>query len=72
MVILNHVLPEMMGDVVYSVMKKINPRGKFIMTTAYAYSDLRDKMIDDGINGFIVKPFKKMDLLQTINDILKK
>lgn len=43
-----------------------------IAVTAYAMHDEREKILNSGFNGYLSKPFKKDDLLKTLNDVIMK
>lgn len=43
-----------------------------IAVTAYAMHDEREKILNSGLNGYLSKPFKKDDLLKTLNDAIMK
>uniref|UniRef100_A0A832DM66 histidine kinase n=1 Tax=Ignavibacterium album TaxID=591197 RepID=A0A832DM66_9BACT len=43
-----------------------------IAVTAYAMHDEREKILNSGFNGYLSKPFKKDDLLKTLNDAIMK
>lgn len=43
-----------------------------IAVTAYAMHDEREKTLNSGFNGYLSKPFKKDDLLKTLNDAIMK
>lgn len=43
-----------------------------IAVTAYALYDEREKILNSGFNGYLSKPFKKDDLIRTLNNFLAK
>ncbi|MCX8107042.1 MAG: ATP-binding protein [Ignavibacterium album] len=43
-----------------------------IAVTAYALHDEREKILSSGFTGYLSKPFKKDDLIKTLNDVLMK
>lgn len=43
-----------------------------IAVTAYAMHDEREKILNSGFTGYLSKPFKKDDLIRTLNDVLIK
>ena len=43
-----------------------------IAVTAYAMHDEREKILNSGFNGYLSKPFKKDDLLKTLNNAIMK
>jgi two-component system, cell cycle sensor histidine kinase and response regulator CckA len=65
-------LPGMTGMDEYQKLKEINPDVKVIFTSGLIDPDIRDRLIKDGAVGFIQKPFRPGDLLQTIREVLDK
>ncbi len=43
-----------------------------IAVTAYAMHDEKEKILNSGFTGYLSKPFKKDDLIRTLNDVLLK
>ncbi|MBI5663307.1 MULTISPECIES: ATP-binding protein [Ignavibacterium] len=43
-----------------------------IAVTAYALHDEREKILNSGFTGYLSKPFKKEDLIKTLNNVLMK
>ena len=71
LVILDIVLPEMAGQEIYSRMKQIKPDLRVLLASGYSLDWQARKMIDDGCNGFIQKPFKLKELSGQIRKILE-
>jgi two-component system, cell cycle sensor histidine kinase and response regulator CckA len=71
-VILDLIMPEMGGGVVYRRMKEINPDVKVLLSSGYSMSGEAQEIMDLGCNGFIQKPFRLEMLSQIIQQILKK
>lgn len=50
----------------------LNPNVPIIALTAYDLTQVKQKCLEVGINGFLHKPFKYQDLYQTISRVLEK
>lgn len=70
LVLLDIVMPDMNGDKVFSKMKKVKPDVKVLVSSGYSIDWQARKMLEDGCNGFIQKPFKMKQLAFQIREIL--
>ncbi len=70
LVLLDIVMPDMNGDKVFSQMKKVKPDVKVLVSSGYSIDWQARKMLEDGCNGFIQKPFKMKQLAFQIREIL--
>jgi CheY-like chemotaxis protein len=52
--------------------RQIAPRLKTILCSGYAGASLKTKMAEQGIDGFIPKPYNANELLQAIRAVLDK
>jgi CheY-like chemotaxis protein len=52
--------------------RKIQPRLKTILCSGYTDGSLKTKMAEEGIDGFVPKPYNTNELLQTIRNVLDK
>jgi signal transduction histidine kinase len=52
--------------------RKIQPRLKTILCSGYTDGSLKTKMAEEGIDGFVPKPYNTNELLQTVRAILDK
>lgn len=64
-------LPEMRGYEAVSVLKKIDPKIKIIMTTKKNTKDLETKVRKQDIFFYFIKSFSKEELKLAINNALK-
>ncbi len=67
LVILDMVMPGLNGRDTFAEMKKINAGVKVILSSGFSMTDETDKMLREGIAGFIHKPFQKNELLRIIS-----
>ncbi len=72
LIILDMVMPKMDGPRTFNELKKINPNIKVLITSGYGITDKVKKMLDQGGEGFIQKPFDLEQLSEAIGKILDK
>ena len=72
MVILDIVMPVMNGSEAYSILKEINPQIKVLLSSGYSVNESVTKMLDNGCQGFIQKPFSLTQLSQKVREVLDK
>lgn len=70
LVILDLLMPKMSGEMVFNLLKQINPAVKVLLTSGYDYGEETARIIERGGNGFIQKPFGVKELAQKIRAIL--
>jgi signal transduction histidine kinase len=63
-------LPNIDGFELSRRARKIQPRLKTILCSGYSDGRLKGKMAEEGIDGFIAKPYETKALLQTIRSVL--
>jgi len=71
LVLLDIILPEMSGQEIFAQMKKINPELRVLLSSGYSIDWQARKMIEDGCDGFVQKPFKLKELSVQIRNILE-
>ena len=70
LVILDMVMPDMGGRVVYDRLKQCNPEVKVLLSSGYSLSGEASEIMKSGCNGFIQKPFNIKELTAQIDQIL--
>ncbi len=70
LVILDMVMPEMRGRDTFIAMRRINPRIKAILSSGYAINDEAQSSLDEGVVGFLQKPFRIATLSQMVAEAL--
>ena len=71
LVILDMIMPEMSGGEVFNKLRELNPEVKVLLASGYSIEGQASKIMAQGCNGFIRKPFT-VELLSTkINEILR-
>ena len=72
LVVLDMVMPKLDGPETFNELKKIDPNVKVLITSGYGITDKVKKMLTQGAEGFIQKPFDLDQLSQAIGKILDK
>ncbi|HUK81652.1 MAG TPA: response regulator [Verrucomicrobiae bacterium] len=67
LVLLDYVMPEMTGDLVYECMRRVNPDVKVILLTA-CDDNVAKRMFEAGLRGYIQKPFYVDDLVSRVRE----
>ena len=70
MVILDMIMPGMSGGDVYRVIKDMNPEVRVLLSSGYSLSSQAKKILDQGCNGFIQKPYKLKEFSQKLREVL--
>ena len=71
-VVLDMVMPNVVGGQAYDRLKEINPDIKVLLSSGYSIDGEATQILERGCNGFIQKPFKMNELAQRITEILDK
>ena len=72
LVILDMIMPDMGGGVVYNRLKKINPGVKVILSSGYSINGQAAEIMKRGCDGFIQKPFNISQLSAKVREVLDK
>ncbi len=67
LVLLDYLMPEMTGDLVFESLKHIDPGARVILLTA-CDDNVAKKMFMRGLRGFVQKPFYLDDLIQRVRE----
>jgi two-component system, cell cycle sensor histidine kinase and response regulator CckA len=70
LVILDMIMPGMSGGETFAALKKLNNHIKVILSSGYSVNDQVLKVMEQGCNGFIQKPFNVPDLSRKIRESL--
>ncbi len=71
LVLLDLVMPEMNGVVVFNELVKINPNIKVLVSSGYAEDEFVLELKNKGVEHFIQKPFQPNELLNEIQNCLE-
>ncbi len=72
LVILDLVMPGMGGKQCLGRLLQIEPQVKVIIASGYALGKLTVKIVQSPTMGFVEKPFKSMELLKMVREILDR
>ena len=67
LVLLDYLMPEMTGDLVFECLKAVNPNVRVLLLTA-CDDNVARKMFDEGLRGYLQKPFYIDDLVQRVRE----
>jgi len=65
-------MPVMDGYTASKEIRKFNANVPILALSASVFQEVKDKMLESGMNGFIFKPFDPIDLLNKIEEIIDK
>ncbi len=71
LVILDLVMPKASGQECYSSIKKTNPDIKVILLTGFTQRQYLDELLQDGVDGYISKPFRIEDLSKLVSHVIQ-
>ena len=71
LVILDMVMPDLSGEEIYDLLRKIDPDVKVLLASGYTYNNRARALIDRGCNGFIKKPYSIVELSNKLSKITK-
>ena len=72
LVVLDMVMPDMGGKVVFDRMKQMNSTVKVLLASGYSLNDEAAEIMRNGCDGFIQKPYNLQALTAKIDQILQK
>jgi len=70
LVLLDYIMPDMTGDLVYECMRRVNPDVRVILLTA-CDDNVAKRMFEAGLRGYIQKPFYVDDLVARVREELE-
>jgi DNA-binding response OmpR family regulator len=71
LVILDMVMPRMSGREVFHAIKAINPAVRVLLASGYSVDGEARHILDEGVRGFIQKPFRIDELSVRIEELLR-
>lgn len=72
LILIDMIMPILNGRNCFRKLKAVNPRIKAVLSTGYSFNQEAQAIMDDGVQGFIQKPFDSAQLEKVIDDVLKK
>jgi two-component system cell cycle sensor histidine kinase/response regulator CckA len=70
-VVLDMVMPLLDGKSVYYALRQINPQVHVILASGYSLDGVVQSLLDEGVAGFIQKPFTLLTLSEALSKIAK-
>jgi len=70
LVILDMIMPEMNGRECFEEIIKVEPTAKIVISSGFTRDEDIDTMKENGLSGFIRKPYRTAELSQLVNDVL--
>jgi len=70
LVILDMIMPEMSGGETFAFLKMINPGVRAILSSGYSLNDQAEKIMKQGCQAFIEKPFTIQSLSMKVREVL--
>ena len=68
-VMLDMIMPEMNGNVIFEQLRAVNPRARVIFSSGYPQDDLVDALSMDSTVAFVKKPFGLKELMDTVHRV---
>jgi CheY-like chemotaxis protein len=72
LVLVDLVMPRMGGRDCFHALKKMKPEVKTILSTGYGSNTLAQELLDEGMLGFIPKPYELAHLAEVVSEVLKR
>jgi len=72
MVILDMIMPQMDGAKVFEGIRRIRPDMPVLLASGYAMDDKAERIMSQGCNGFMQKPFNLVELSTKVRAILER
>jgi two-component system, cell cycle sensor histidine kinase and response regulator CckA len=70
LVLLDYLMPEMTGDLVFECLRNVNPGVRVLLLTA-CEDNVARKMFETGLRGYLQKPFYLDDFIHRVREELR-
>ena len=70
LVLLDYMMPEMLGEDVYHELKRIDPAVKVVVASGYEEGGRVKPLLDAGVGRFVHKPYRLVELAQAVRAVL--
>ena len=71
LVLLDYLMPDMTGDLVFECLQRVNPDVRVVLLTG-CEDNVAKRMFEEGLRGYIQKPFYVEDLLARVHEELNR
>lgn len=68
-VLMDMIMPRMNGAEAFYKMKEIDENCKIIIASGYTKDEKIDELIEDGVKGFIIKPYKISEISRVLDEV---
>ena len=72
LVLLDMTMLDMTGKDCFYALRSLNPHVKIIIASGYSQNNIMKSMTEDGLNGFIGKPYRQAQLSHIIHTVLNQ
>ncbi|MBN2718112.1 MAG: response regulator [Deltaproteobacteria bacterium] len=72
LVVLDMIMPQMKGSDVFYRLKEISPDVRVILVSGFSSDNAIQRLLDDGANAFIQKPFRGAALIETVRSLMDR
>ena len=70
LVVLDMVMPDIDGREVYNAIKAMDTDVRVLLSSGYSFDGQVGKLMDEGIQGFVQKPFSIVELCNTVRKVI--
>jgi PAS domain S-box-containing protein len=70
LVILDLIMPRMSGSQCLEWLLKIDSKARILIASGYSETEKRGELIRAGVKGFVSKPFRMVEMLKAVRDVL--
>ncbi|MDY0001655.1 MAG: response regulator, partial [Polyangia bacterium] len=71
LVLLDMVMPDLSGKATFAALQSINPKVRAVLASGYSLNGEAQEILDDGVMGFIQKPFRMAELAKVVSQALQ-
>ena len=72
LVLMDMIMPRLNGTEAYHRMRAIDPHCKVVISSGFTKNENLNSLLEEGLSGFIQKPFQASDLYRILSEILSK
>jgi len=70
LVILDMIMPKMSGRQAFLAMREVDPAARILIASGYSHHESMTAMLNDGVQGFLRKPYRRADLSSVVANAL--
>ncbi|HUJ11555.1 MAG TPA: response regulator [Verrucomicrobiae bacterium] len=70
LVLLDYLMPDMTGDLVFECLQRVNPDVRVVLLTG-CEDQVAHRMFESGLRGYVQKPFSMEDLVKVVREELE-